>query len=160
MAAVVFALRLLVGGLLLVAGVLKAHDGVANSIATVAGYRILPTGLVAPLGVALPYLEILLGGYLVVGLFTRVVATIVTLQFVVFAGAVASLVIRHIPANCGCFGSGVNTPPTWGHVASDLGLGLLTAAIACFGPGMFAVDWRLGGGPAPAQAEEAAHEPS
>ncbi len=146
MAGLIFGLRLALGALLLVAGVLKAHDGPTASVATVAGYRILPQALVTPLGIALPYLEILLGGYLVAGLFTRVVARLVALQFVVFSIAVASLVIRHIPADCGCFGSTIATPPTWGHVAADIGLVLVALAIARFGPGAFAVDSRLAGG--------------
>jgi hypothetical protein len=71
---------------------------------------------------------------------------LVALQFVVFSIAVASLVIRHIPADCGCFGSTIATPPTWGHVAADIGLVLVALAIARFGPGAFAVDSRLAGG--------------
>jgi uncharacterized membrane protein YphA (DoxX/SURF4 family) len=151
MALAVFIARLLLGALLLVAGILKAHDGPTATASTIAGFRILPATIVAPLGVALPYLEILIGGYLVVGLFTRIVAAVAAFQFVVFAIAVGSLVVRHISANCGCFGSGVNTPPSWGHVASDLALALFALAIARYAPGAFALDDRLGlsGSPAP-----------
>ena len=156
MALIVFVARLLLGGLLLVAGVLKAHDGPAATASTIAGFRILPPAIVAPLGVALPYIEILLGGYLIAGLFTRVAAYLAAFQFLVFGGAVASLVVRHISANCGCFGSGVNTPPSWGHVAADLALVLLARGIAWFGPGLFAVDDRLDpkqGGSSPLHGE-------
>jgi uncharacterized membrane protein YphA (DoxX/SURF4 family) len=145
--------RLAIGGLLLVAGVLKAHDGPAATALTIAAYRILPAVVVAPLGVALPYIEILLGGYLIAGLFTRVAATIAALQFLLFAGAVASLVVRHIPADCGCFGSTVATPPSWGHVGADLALVILTAAIARFGPGILSTDRWLAGGSARVEAE-------
>jgi len=140
--------RILIGGLLLVAGVLKAHDGPAANAAAVAAYRILPPMLVAPLGVALPFFEIFLGAYLVGGLFTRIAAYVATAQFLLFAGAVASLVVRQIPANCGCFGSGVNTPPSWGHVAVDVALALVAFGIARFAPGALAVDrWFAGGTP-------------
>ena len=67
--------------------------------------------MVKPLGVALPYLEILLGGYLVLGLFTRVAGWIATVQFAIFSIAVASLVIRNLPADCGCFGSSIPRRP-------------------------------------------------
>jgi uncharacterized membrane protein YphA (DoxX/SURF4 family) len=140
---VVFALRLGIGILLLVAGALKAHDGPAATAVTIAGYRILPTPLVAPLGVALPYFEMFLGLYLAAGLFTRISAWVATVQFGIFSIAVASLVIRQIPADCGCFGSALPVPPTWGHVAVDVLLALLTAAIALRGPGAFALDRML-----------------
>jgi len=146
MGILIFALRVALGALLLVAGAFKLHDGMAATVASVAGYRILPPFLNNLLGIALPYVELMLGGYLVAGLFTRVVAWIVAAQFVLFAGAVASLVVRHIPADCGCFGSSIPTPPTWGHVGVDLLLALAAAAVAHFGPGRLAVDHRLAGG--------------
>jgi len=153
MGVAVLIVRILIGGLLLVAGILKAHDGPSATAATIAGYRILPPVVVAPLGVALPYLEILLGGYLVAGLFTRIAAFFTAAQFLLFAGAVASLVVRQIPANCGCFGSGVNTPPSWGHVAVDVALAALAFGIGWFGPGRLAVDRWLSGGAGGAQTE-------
>ena len=64
----VFGLRLVLGGLLLAAGALKAHDGPALTANSIAAYRLLPPAVVAPLGTFLPYFEILLGGYLVLGL--------------------------------------------------------------------------------------------
>ena len=141
----VLVLRIAIGGLLIVAGVLKAHDGPSATALSIAAYRILPSMPVKLLGVALPYLEILLGGYLVLGLFTRVAAWLATAQFLIFAGAVASLVIRQLPADCGCFGSSIPTPPSWGHVAADVLLAAFAAAIAWFGPGALAIDHRLGG---------------
>ena len=149
----IFVVRLLLGGLLLAAGILKAHDGPAASVSTVVGYRILPQFAIAPLGVALPYLEIILGGSLVIGLFTRAVAWIASAQFLVFAIAVASLVIRQIQADCGCFGSSVATPPSWGHVAGDLLLALLAAGVARYAPGALALDRRMAGGVDPLGAE-------
>jgi len=144
MGGLILVLRVALGVLLIVAGVLKAHDGMAVTDSTIAAYRILPPAVVAPLGLFLPYFEIGLGAYLVLGLFTRGAAWIAAAQFVVFAGAVASLVIRHIPANCGCFGAGQNVPPTWGHVAVDLALAALCAFIALRAPGALAVDAFLG----------------
>jgi uncharacterized membrane protein YphA (DoxX/SURF4 family) len=145
---------LALGGVLLVAGVLKAHDGPAATAGSIAAYRLLPPGVVAPLGVFLPYFEIVLGAYLLFGLFTRPVALVAAFQFVVFAAAVASLVVRGIPADCGCFGSSVSTPPSWGHVALDLVLAALAGLVARFAPGALAVDRLLGiGGSYRAQRE-------
>jgi len=134
--------------MLVVAGVLKAHDGPSATASSIAGYRLLPPSVVAPLGVALPYAEIVLGGYLCAGLFTRAAALIASVQFAVFSAAVASLVVRRLPADCGCFGSGIPTPPSWGHVAADVALTAAAALIAWRAPGAYAVDRLLGiGGP-------------
>jgi len=146
MAILITIVRVALGLLLLVAGVLKAHDGAVATAASVAGYRILPPVVVGPIGVALPYLEILLGGYLVLGLFTRIAAWIAAGQFLLFGIAVASLVVRQIPADCGCFGSGVRTPPSWGHVAGDIALALLAYGVVRFGPGVLTADRWLAGG--------------
>jgi uncharacterized membrane protein YphA (DoxX/SURF4 family) len=148
MAVLVLIARALLGGLFLVAGVFKAHDGIAATASSIAAYRLLPAVVVAPLGLILPYFEIGLGGYLIAGLFTRTAGWIAALQLVVFAIAVGSLVVRHIPASCGCFGSADTMPPSWGHVAADIALALVALGIARFGPGALAVDARLGGGSA------------
>lgn len=55
MGTVVFVVRIALGLLLVVAGVLKAHDGPAATTTSIAGYRILPPAIIAPLGIALPY---------------------------------------------------------------------------------------------------------
>jgi uncharacterized membrane protein YphA (DoxX/SURF4 family) len=144
MAYLILAVRVALGALLLVAGVLKAHDGPTLTAISIAGYRILPGPVVAPLAVGLPYLEILVGAYLVSGMFTRATAWFATAQFLVFAGAVASLLVRHIHTDCGCFGSGVATPPSWIHVAFDCLLAAAAALVALRAPGAYALETRLG----------------
>jgi uncharacterized membrane protein YphA (DoxX/SURF4 family) len=138
----VFVIRLLLGGLLLVAGALKVGHSV-DLAAAMAGFRLLPPAVIGPLALALPFIEVFLGLYLVAGLFTRIAATVACLQFLVYAGAIASAVIRHIPANCGCFGPGDAAAADWPHVAFDLSLALVSAFIAYGAPGAFAVDRRF-----------------
>ena len=142
---VVFATRVLIGIVLVVAGILKAHDGPVVTATFIAGYRILPSFVVAPLALMLPYVEILLGAYLTVGLFLRIVAGLVAAQFMLFSIAVASLVVRGIAADCGCFGSGVPTPPSWWHVMADLALAALCVWVARDGSSLWSVDTALAG---------------
>lgn len=134
--------RFVLGALLIWAGAAKVGHPEALASA-IAGFRLLPSMVVAPLAVILPYVEILLGLYLVAGLFTRVAAWIATAQFVVYAGAIASAVLRGIPANCGCFGPGDAAVADWPHVAFDLALAALALFIALRAPGAFALDRRL-----------------
>jgi uncharacterized membrane protein YphA (DoxX/SURF4 family) len=140
--AAVFCLRLAIGGLLLIAGALKV--GHAPELASaIAGFRLLPAALVGPLALGLPFFELVLGFYLVLGLFTRIAAVVACLQFLVYAAAVASAVIRHIPADCGCFGPGDAAVADWPHVGFDLFLALASGFIAYRAPGALAVDRRF-----------------
>jgi len=138
--------RVAIGVLLVLAGAIKLHDGAGSTASAIAAYRLLSPAVIAPLGIALPFVELVLGAYLVAGFQTRAAATIAALQFVVFAAAVGSLVVRNIPADCGCFGSALPTAPSWGHVAADFGLALLALGVARAGSGRFSVDRLLGDG--------------
>ncbi len=130
------------GGLLLVAGALKVGHSVELA-AAIAGFRLLPAAAIGPLALGLPLFEMLLGLYLIAGLFTRIAATVASVQVVVYAAAVASAVVRQSPANCGCFGPGDGAVADWPHVAFDLGFALASAFIIYGAPGAFAVDRRL-----------------
>lgn len=139
---IVTVLRVVLGLLLVLAGALKV--GHAPDLASaIAGFRLLPPSVTAPIALVLPYFEILLGLYLAAGLFTRIAATVAAAQFVVYAAAIASAVIRHIPANCGCFGPNDAATADWPHVLFDLILAAVAAFIAYGAPGAFAVDRRL-----------------
>lgn len=138
----VFFIRVLLGGLLLAAGGLKVGHS-AELAATIATFRILPPIIVGPLAIALPYVELFLGAYLIAGLFTRIVATISAVQFTCYAAAIASAVVRHIAANCGCFGPNDSATADWPHVAFDLMLAAASCIVAVGAPGAFAVDRKL-----------------
>ncbi|HTC30907.1 MAG TPA: MauE/DoxX family redox-associated membrane protein [Candidatus Acidoferrum sp.] len=139
---VVAVARLVLGGLLVWAGALKIGHPI-DLASAIAGFRLLPGELVAPLAVVLPYFEVLLGLYLLAGLFTRVAGWVAGAQFVIYAAAIASAVVRGIPANCGCFGPGDAAVADWPHVAFDLALAALAIFIALRAPGAFALDRRL-----------------
>lgn len=138
--------RAIVGGTLLAAGVLKI--GHFDSLAgTIAAYRIpfLAPALIAPLSVAIPLVEVLLGAYVLLGLYARAAAAIALCEFAIFAAAVASVVVRHIPAPCGCFGPGDTRPASWVEVARDLALALIAIFIVVRGPGALSLDRRMRG---------------
>ena len=99
-------LRAGLGGLLIVAGVLKLADPTAFAT-QIANYQLLPA-LAPVLGATLPATEILVGA----GLFAfpwrwrRAAAAAALALFATFAAAVASAYFRHINIACGCFGDG------------------------------------------------------
>ncbi len=142
MEAAVLIIRVLLGALLLVAGALKVGHP-AELAENIAGFRLLPAHVAGPLALALPYIELMLGAYLILGLFTRAVAAIAAVQFFCYAGAVASALVRHIAANCGCFGPNDAAVADWPHVALDLTLAFASLFVAWAAPGALAVDRKL-----------------
>lgn len=142
MSLLIFALRVGLGALFIVAGALKVGHAVALA-ATIADFRILPAEAIASLALVLPYFEIGLGLYLVIGLFTRIAAIVGGAQLSLYAFAIGSAVARHIPANCGCFGPNDTARADWPHVAFDLVLAAVAVLIAFRAPGALAIDRRI-----------------
>ncbi len=99
------AARLLLGGVLLAAGLLKIGN-LGESVNAVRGYQLLPWALTVPVGYALPIIEIVVGLLLVLGLFTRWAALVGSLLMLAFIIGIASAWARGISIDCGCFGGG------------------------------------------------------
>jgi len=72
----------------------------------VQAYEIMPMGLAGYVGLALPFLEIVLGALLVLGLFTRPVALVSTLLMVPCVIGISQAWARVLTIDCGCFGGG------------------------------------------------------
>ena len=143
-AALTFAVRILAGALFVTAGALKI--GHFNELAAaIAGFRILPQPVIGPLAVFLPFFEAGLGLYLIAGLFTRIAASLAAFQLLVYSAAIASAVLRNIPANCGCFGPQDSAPADWPHALVDVALAGICAILAWRAPGIFALDNRMKG---------------
>jgi uncharacterized membrane protein YphA (DoxX/SURF4 family) len=122
------AARTVLGGVFLLAGVIKAADP-QTSVAAVRAYQLLPAGLVTAVGWGLPFAEIALGLLLLAGLATRAAAVAAAALLLVLVAAVVSAAVRGLSIDCGCFGGGGPVPPgetAYGaEIARDLGLLLL-----------------------------------
>jgi len=99
------AARLVLGGVLVVAGALKVPDPAA-AVRSVRAYQALPEPLVAPVAFGLPVVEIAIGLALLVGVFVRTAALASAVLFAVFIAGVASAWARGLQIDCGCFGGG------------------------------------------------------
>jgi uncharacterized membrane protein YphA (DoxX/SURF4 family) len=106
MNAVLFLLRVALGALLIVAGLLKLRDPTAFAT-EIANYQLLPTGA-AMLAAVLPAIEVVIGLSLIAlsRAWRRGAAAAALALFVTFTGAVASAYFRRINIDCGCFGTG------------------------------------------------------
>ena len=97
--------RLFLGGVLIYAGAVKIPRPLTSERA-VQAYEIFPMDLAGYIGLALPYLEVVLGLLLVLGLFTRPVAAVSTLLMLAFVVGIAQAWARGLTIDCGCFGGG------------------------------------------------------
>ena len=96
--------RVIVGGVFVWAGVLKIIDplGFAQSIENYQVVSRVPAFLVA---LVLPWIEVLSGAFLILGVLRRSSALLISLQLIGFIGLVAFALARGIDTSCGCFGS-------------------------------------------------------
>ena len=142
---VTLAARLILGITLIVAGIDKATNLTLSST-SVGAYRILPYSVSQVVGHVLPFAEIGLGLLLVIGLFTRISGALGALLMVAFIIGIASVWIRGISIDCGCFGQGGPVSPEqaarqypW-EIIRDTGLLLCGLWLVIFGKPFFAAD--------------------
>lgn len=139
--------RVVVGGVWVVAGALKLSDPAAN-VRSVRAYQLLPEAVVPTVGHALPALEIVVGGALLLGLLTRVTATVSALMLAAFVIGIASAWARGLSIECGCFGGGGSPAANaaakypW-DIARDVGLLLLSVWLVWRPRSAWSLDRRL-----------------
>lgn len=145
---ITLAARLIIAGVLLVAGGLKAFVPSESANAT-AAYKILPTQIAHIVGYALPWLEIAIGILLLVGISVRLAAILAGSVMVIFIAAIISVWARGILIDCGCFGGGGVLDPSKAaevhknyalEIARDLGLALLSVYLYFFPYGLFSIE--------------------
>ena len=99
------AARLVLGGVLLVAGYLKVGTPSKSQMA-VRAYEMLPISVANFLGLTLPIVEIALGLLLILGALTRLSAIFGGLIMFAFIIAISQAWARGLTIDCGCFGGG------------------------------------------------------
>jgi uncharacterized membrane protein YphA (DoxX/SURF4 family) len=141
-----FLFRLILGGVLLVAGALKVTDPYASAT-SVRAYQILPVDLANFLGFVLPFVEVAIGIFLIVGIWVRLAAIAGGALMIMFIIAIGQAWARGISLDCGCFGKGglleSGELPVWNYtleIARDIGLALLAGYIFRFPRGKLGFD--------------------
>lgn len=106
-----------------VAAVAKISDppGFAHEIHN---YRLIPDALVGAFALVLPWLELLAGIALFLGLWRREAAGLLGVLLVVFIGALGINLARNHPVDCGCFGTS-KVQRTEAERLSDMKLAIL-----------------------------------
>jgi uncharacterized membrane protein YphA (DoxX/SURF4 family) len=94
--------RLILGGVFIYAAIDKIAypDQFAEIIRN---YRILPVETSNAVAIMMPWLELLAGAFLVVGIWSRENAAILSMLLVVFIAAIGYNLARGLDFDCGCF---------------------------------------------------------
>jgi len=116
----------------------------------VSNYKMLPPWGVNTLALVLPWLELLAGVCLALGIWRRAGALVMAVLMVLFIVAYVSARSRGLDIACGCFevGESAHASPAWRVVARDLALLAVTLVLLRFDSGPRPLDWIRRGRPA------------
>ena len=113
-------LRLIIGGVFIVSAIVKignvqvshAHGiqfsrvpDLTQFAQDVANYHVPPRALNNLVAITLPWIELLAGGLLVLGIWKRASAVVIAALMVVFLAANGSALVHGYDIRCGCFGT-------------------------------------------------------
>ena len=97
--------RVALGAVFIYASLHKILDPMAFA-QSIRNYLLLPPALTNLAAITLPWVEMVCGAFLVVGLFPRSAAAVVSALLVVFNAALVISLARGLDIDCGCFQSG------------------------------------------------------
>ena len=121
------ALRLVVGITFIYASMTKIPYP-AEFAKNVEAYRLFPFWSINAIAVFLPWLEMICGLFLIIGLMTRASAAVLTVLTAAFTVSILINVLRGSPISCGCFDS-VGSQIGWYDVIRDFVLMFLPLQI-------------------------------
>jgi len=124
---VLLALRLVLGGLFVYAGAVKVLEPL-DFAQNIRNYQLVGQSLSFVAAIVLPWLEILAGLALILAVWTRGAALVVTGLLVFFIVLTAVTMVRGLDVDCGCFGS-LSRKSGWSVVLEDLGMLALGLAL-------------------------------
>jgi putative oxidoreductase len=118
--ALLLVFRVVLGGLFVYAGVVKITDPL-DFAQDIRNYRLVGQTLSFIVAIVLPWLEILAGAFLVLGVWKRGAALVITGLLVFFIVLTLVTMARGLDVDCGCFGS-LSRKSGWSVVLEDLAM--------------------------------------
>ena len=135
--------RLILGGVLLVAGLLKVTHP-AKSAMAVRAYEVLPIPVANFLGYALPWIEVGIALLLILGVAIKPAAMLGGFLMFLFIVAISQAWARGLTIDCGCFGGGGQVAKGetkyLEEILRDSGLVILAIYLVKFPRGKFSLD--------------------
>lgn len=95
-------LRVALGVVFIAASLEKIQDPEAFA-RNIANYRLVPFPFIHVVAIVLPWLEIIAGSLLVLGIWVRANAALTVGLLLVFVFAISQALLRHLDISCGCF---------------------------------------------------------
>jgi uncharacterized membrane protein YphA (DoxX/SURF4 family) len=127
--------RIALGGVFCFSGIIKIADPAGFALA-VYNYHILPAGLVNITAILLPWVELVAGACLVLGLWMPGGALIVSGLLFVFLTALGFNLARGLDIACGCFDLSAEAEKiTWWYLLRDGSLLVAALAVLFFDQG-------------------------
>jgi len=141
--------RLVLGGVLLAAGLLK-YQHLDKSQMAVRAYELLPIAIANFLGIVLPFVEIGVGILLITGAAVRISAFIGGALMLAFSIGISQAWARGLSIDCGCFGGGGQVAPGTANylpeLIRDFGLALLAIYLFRYPQSKFGLDRQTSNG--------------
>jgi len=135
--------RLILGGVLFAAGLLK-YQHLDKSQMAVRAYELLPISLANFLGVVLPFVEIAVGILLILGAAIRISSMVGGILMLMFITGISQAWARGLSIDCGCFGGGGQVAPGTAsylpEILRDAALALLAIYLFRYPQSKFALD--------------------
>jgi len=144
---ILFICRLAVAALFLFAAYQKlfeSSDAPQKFALAINSFKILPEHLVHLAAGAIPWIEVICGLLLIVGIWTRAAASLLAAMLIVFTVAVASVLLRNMSLTCGCFGKFALICPhdkmSWCKIGENAVILVPILLVACFGGGFLELE--------------------
>ncbi len=136
-------LRLLLGGMFVFAAWDKVMHPQQFAI-SVRAYQIVPLNFSNLFALALPWSELVAGTLLIVGFLTRKAAGAAFVMLTMFIVAIATVIVRGMVIDCGCFGS--ENGSSTGPILIARNIALMTAAflVMRYNRGFLGIDAAVG----------------
>jgi putative oxidoreductase len=126
----ILAARLLIGGMFIYASIYKIFDP-ADFATSIRNYLIIPASWSNIVALTLPWVEIVAGAFLILGIQVRPAALLTTGMLGVFLGAIIYAYSIGLDIDCGCFGSAATSGGRIGvtHIVRDTAVLLVSLFI-------------------------------
>ncbi|MEI6670617.1 MAG: MauE/DoxX family redox-associated membrane protein [Actinomycetes bacterium] len=135
--------RIVLGGVLVVAGYLKVGN-TAKSQMAVRAYEVLPISIANLLGEILPWLEIGAGLLLILGVAVKWSSIFAAALMFIFIAAIVQAWARGLSIDCGCFGGGgqvaAGKTRYLEEILRDLGLAITALYLIRYPLGRFSIE--------------------